>query len=52
MNGYNKQPLEKELLSQAYDELDQLLEGISDIDKYERIKTLLINISKELYGQI
>ena len=27
MNGYNKQPLEKELLSQAYDELDQLLEA-------------------------
>jgi len=41
-----------ELLSQAYDELSELLDNISDIETYERIQKLLKKINENLYNQI
>ena len=41
-----------ELLSEAYDELSDLLDNISDIETYERIQKLLKKINENLYNQI
>ncbi len=41
-----------ELLSEAYDELSELLDNISDIETYERIQKLLKKINETLYNQI
>ncbi len=41
-----------ELLSEAYDELSELLDNISDIETYERIQKLLKKINENLYNQI
>mgnify|MGYP003660234100 CR=1 FL=1 len=40
------------LLSEAYDELSELLDNISDIDTCERIQELLKRINEKLYNQI
>ncbi len=41
-----------ELLSEAYDELGNSLDDISDIETCERIKKLLKRINEKLYNQI
>jgi len=41
-----------ELLSEAYDELSDLLDKISDIETHERIQKLLKKINENLYNQI